>query len=238
MAMTRTNSFVFPLLLALGVSLIGSRPAQAQSSDVGAWFAFAGQGRLGESSPDARWRWWFDAHARFFEESDGFETSIVRPGVGYELGEHTTAWLGTAWIRNDPPGGHFDEFRIWQQLTWGKRYDWGTPFSRTRLEQRLDERGGETGWRLRQFIRWTKPVSEGSRLGWRVWDEVFVDLNDTNWGQDTGLRQNRAFAGLGWKLDEAGPYTLEFGYLNQHVLRDGARDSSNHVLAITLLGNF
>jgi len=226
---------VIACLLVLGIF---SSLASAQASDEGAWTAFAGQGRLGETTSDSRWRWWFDAHARFFDDSDGFDTGIVRPGIGYDLSEHTTAWLGYAWIRNDPPEGHFDEHRIWQQLTWGKRYGWGSPFLRTRLEQRFDERGGETGWRVRQFARWTRPVSEGSRLGWRAWDEIFVDLNDTGWGQDTGLRQNRAFAGLGWALGDSSQYTLEVGYLNQHLFREDARDDSNHVLAITLLGNF
>ena len=217
------------LLLPLATSL------PAQSSDRGAWFAYAGQGRLGDAGT-SRWRWWFDGHARFFEDSDGFETSIVRPGLGYDLDEHFTAWLGYGWIRNDPPSGSFDEHRVWQQLTWGRPYDWGTPFSRTRLEQRFDERGGETGWRLRQFLRWTRPVQPGSSLGFRVWDEVFIDLNDTQWGQDTGLRQNRAFLGLGWTLDAR--HTLEFGYMNQHLARSGGPDSSNHILAFTLLGSY
>jgi len=224
-------------LLVLAALLGSASTVRAQDSDTGAWFAFAGQGHLDYPNPDAKWRWWFDAHARFFEDSDGFETSIVRPGVGYDVGENGVAWLGYAWIRNDPPAGAFDEHRVWQQYTWGKGYDWGTPFSRTRLEQRFDERGGETGWRLRQFLRWTRPVNEGSRLGWRVWDEVFFDLNDTAWGQDTGLRQNRLFGGLGWTFDDDGMYTLEFGYLNQHLLRSGADDASNHILAMTFLMN-
>lgn len=226
------------ILLALLVPLCMAPTAAAQDSDEGLWFAFASQGRIGESEPGGRLRWWFDAHARFFDESDGFETSIVRPGIGYDLGEHSTAWLGYAWIRNDPPSGDFDEHRIWEQLTWGRTFAWGTPFLRTRLEQRFDERGGETGWRLRQFVRWTRPVRPSSRLGWRVWNEVFLDLNDTGWGQDVGPRQNRAFGGLGWALDGSGRTTLEFGYLNQHLWRDGAEDASNHILAVTLLASF
>lgn len=221
-------------LLALFLAV----PAQAQDSDEGAWFAFAGQGELGQRSEDGRFRWWFDAHARFFEDSDGFETSILRPGLGYDLSENSTAWLGYAWIRNDPPSGGFDEHRIWQQLTWSERFDWGTPFARTRLEQRFDERGGETGWRLRQFVRWTRPVQPGADWGWRVWDEAFLDLNDTAWGQDVGINQNRAFVGLGWTLDRSRRHTLEFGYLNQYLARDGAPDASNHILAITLLASY
>ena len=210
-------------------------PGFSQDTDEAAWFAFGGVGRV-DNFGSGRVRWWFDAHARFFDESNGFETSIIRPGLGYDLTENSTAWLGYAWIRNDPIPGGFNEHRIWQQFTWGRPYDWGTPLLRTRFEQRFDDRGSDVGLRLRQFARWTRPVTSGSQLGWRVWDEVFIDLNDTTWGQDTGVSQNRAFAGLGWSFDSR--FTLEFGYLNQHVLRESAEDSSNHVLALTLLGSF
>ena len=223
------------LLAAIALT---SSLACAQRTDLGAWFAFAGQGSLPSSLDAPRLRWWFDGHLRYFEESNGFATSIFRPGIGYRLGDHTTVWVGYAWIRNDPVSGAFDEHRAWQQLTWSKSYDWGTPFLRTRLEQRFDERGDDTGLRLRQFVRWTYPLVRDESLGVRVWDEVFVDLNDTDWGQDIGLRQNRAFAGLGWTLDERRRHTLEFGYLNQHLFRDGADDDSNHILSITLLSNF
>lgn len=94
------------------------------------------------------------------------------------------------------------------------------------------------GWRIRQFARWTRPLSPDSRFGIRMWDEIFVELNDTDWGQDVGLRQNRAFIGLGYDLGSSGRHTLEFGYLNQTIFRDGAEDSMNHILAFTLLSNF
>lgn len=217
-------------------SIAGAAPAvDAQNSGEGLWSAFAATGRLTEDT-DSRWRWWFDGHARFFDDSDGFETSIVRPGLGYQLNESTTAWFGYAWIRNDPESGGFDEHRIWQQLIWSRRYDWGTPLLRTRLEQRFDDRGSETGWRLRQFARWVRPLGDESRLSWRVWDEAFYELNDTTWGQDTGFRQNRAFAGMGYRIDDS--LTLEFGYLNQHFWRDGADDTNNHIVGVTLFGSF
>ncbi|MEQ8764230.1 MAG: DUF2490 domain-containing protein [Planctomycetota bacterium] len=223
------------LLLFLLFSLVVpvQRNAVAQESDVGAWFAFAGQGSLGE--PDTRWRWWLDAHARFFEESDGFETSILRPGAGYRVTDQVTTWLGYAWIYNDTRNGSFDEHRIWQQLIWSDSYAWGTPFLRSRLEQRFEERGSEVGWRLRQFVRWTRPIEAESRFNFRAWDEVFIDLNDTAWGQNFGFSQNRAFLGLGWNLDDTGRHTLEFGYLNQYIQRGRARDSMNHILGVTLI---
>lgn len=112
-----------PLLVAFAAAVALPDRASAQRIDQGAWFAFAGQGALDRIVPSgSRWRWWYDGHARFFNDSNGFETSIVRPGVGYELSARAVAWLGYAWIRNDPIPDHFDEQRVWQQLTWGDRF--------------------------------------------------------------------------------------------------------------------
>jgi len=104
---------------------------------------------------------------------------------------------------------------------------------RTRLEQRFFEGEGETGWRLRQFFKTTAPL--GADLGPFVslWDELFYDLHDTDFGQRRGLRQNRAFVGLGWHLSEAGRTTLEVGYLNQWIDRPNV-DGLNHVLSMNV----
>lgn len=220
---------------AIALLATGAR-AQDLKHDVGAWFAYAGQGSFRSQGEKTNWRWWFDAHARFFEDSNGFEQSIVRPGVGYDLSKNSTAWLGYGWIVTDPAGApSFDEHRIWQQYTWGKTVETNSYFSRSRLEQRFVETGDDVGWRFRQFMRYTRPFDSGSSLGLRVWDEVFLALNDTDWGANAGFDQNRLFAGLGWTFPEAKHTTLEFGYLNQYVYRSASTDGMNHILALTLL---
>ena len=222
-------------LAALGL-LTPTASAGDPEHDWGVWVAFAGQGHLSPGDPDARWRAWLDLHARFLDDSDGFEQSIVRPGIGYDLDERSTVWLGYGWIRTDPASGKaFDEDRIWQQYTWGGPlgdYDF---FWRSRLEQRWIEDGDDVGWRFRQFVRFTRPLEAGSRLGFRTWDEGFFDLNDTDWGADTGFAQNRLFLGLGWGLETSMPATLEFGYLNQFISRPSRSDAMNHILAVTWL---
>ena len=72
-----------------------SSTARAQTiEDAGWWTAVFSQGEF-SSVPDAtsRWRWWFDGHTRFQNDSDGFDVSIVRPGIGYKLTDNTTAWM-------------------------------------------------------------------------------------------------------------------------------------------------
>ncbi|MEM1451002.1 MAG: DUF2490 domain-containing protein [Planctomycetota bacterium] len=221
------------VLAILGLAL--ERPLSAQDQQGGAWFAFAGAGSFDYPRRASPWRWWLDVHARFFERS-AFDTSIVRPGVGYHLGGGSTLWAGYAWIRSDPRDvAAFDEHRIWQQYTWGEKSDVGSLFARTRLEQRFDDRGGEVGWRLRQFLRWTKYLPSTRSWSLRVWNEFFFDLNQTDWGQDPGLSQNRFFAGLGWQPDPDTNLVLEVGYLNQFLRREDGEDGMNHIIGTTLL---
>jgi len=223
------------------VALVVASPERAEAQDLGhdwgGWFAYAGQGPLDLGGEDGPWRWWFDGHARFADDSDGFNQSIVRPGIGYELSPASTLWLGYGWIHNDPPtGGSFNENRIWQQYMWGQTYESKRTFlARSRLEQRFVEAGDDLGWRFRQFVRWTTPLPSSQQLSLRFWDEILLDLNDTDWGQDTGFDQNRLFAGFGWSTPSAPDFVLEFGYLNQYVNRSSAADAMNHTLSVTLL---
>jgi len=199
------------------------------------WAQFAGQGDLGRVAPALEGaRWWFDGHARHAVE--GVDTTIVRPGLGLNVGEGMSAWLGYAWIREWAGGGeNIDEHRIWQQFLWATPLDPFTLTSRTRLEQRFHESGDDVGWRFRQFLRLDYLI-EGSPARLVAWDELFFDLNETDWGADPGFRQNRLFAGVGWDLDEA--WRFETGYLNQYFHRSSRADSMNHVLSVNFFATW
>ncbi len=222
------------LLCLLG--LTSALRAQSLEEDVGAWLVVAGQGHLQPKQEDSRLRWWFDGQLRFADNSNGFNQSIVRPGVGYDLSKTTTLWLGYGWFHTDPSSKPaFEEHRIWQQFTWNLKLGSSRLQSRTRLEQRFLETGDDVGWRFREFVRFTPPPSSKTGFGLRFWDEVFVNLNDTDWGTKAGFDQNRFFAGVGWILNEDKDLILEVGYLNQYIRRPSAADSMNHLLFVQLL---
>ena len=202
--------------------------------DEGIWTAVFTQGNLGCSQEcPKRWKYWFDGHARFQDDAGGFLTSIVRPGIGYQLTDSATIWAGYGWIRNSPIGGgpDFDENRIWQQLTWSTKL---SPFNvglRPRIEQRIVETGDDLGWRFRQFASARAPLNE--RLTFVVWDEVFIHLNDTDFGTRSGFNQNRIFVGLGWKWNSDTPKSrVEVGYLNQHINSTSGQNRTNHLLGV------
>jgi hypothetical protein len=228
-------------VVAVSTLLWNSAPlAQAQTRDDGAlWTLWLGQGDL--SSLDSDWkrvRWWLDVQDRRRDEGETFDMFLFRPGLGYALTPRVTAFLGYALIETDPANRDaFTEHRAWQQLSWNLPVEGFTLQSRTRLEQRFVEDESETGLRLRELVKATLPLNDSKSFFASVYDEVFLDVNDTDWGQRSGFRQNRAFVGLGWFLDRAHKFSLEVGYLNQWIDRPDL-DRLNHALSLNLFMNF
>ena len=105
---------------------------------------------------------------------------------------------------------------------------------RRRLRRQTREGRDDTGWRLRQFVKASWALPRASRLSLLGYDEVFVDLNDTDWGQNAGFAQNRFFAGIGFQLDADRRAVMEVGYLNQFIQGDPANEM-NHILVLNLL---
>lgn len=202
-----------------------------QINDGGAWFALLSQGDI-KQAPNDRLKWWFDGHLRFFEDTDGFGQSIVRPGIGYRM-DNWTLWQGYAWIRTEPASNDgIDEHRSWQQLTGSKEIGPYKFALRSRLEQRFVETGDDVGWRYRQFLRFQKKLSD--RHLFVVWDELFFGLNDTDWGAEAGFDQNRVFVGFGMKSHRFTKLRTEIGYLYQHVSVPRGADVNNHLISINL----
>jgi hypothetical protein len=203
----------------------------------------ASQGSLAPGSEDGqRLRWWLDLQPRFADRADGLGEALIRPGVGFSLSDRATAWAGYAWIRKKRKGqGHSEEHRIWQQFSWRTTVASFTLTSRTRFEQRFLDTGDDVGWRFREFVKGTRPIAFSDRLFLSVYDEIFVDMNGTDWGQEKGISQNRFFAGLGWDFGNpllGSRLRTEVGYLNQFVAKRTSADEVNHILSINLFVNF
>ena len=230
------------VLAGIVIVLVARQPCYGQAvHDVGTWLSVNTQGDLRfECCDESRFKWWFDGHLRLFEDAEGYGQSIVRPAIGYALSKNVTLWVGYGWINETPPGrSNFDENRIFQQLIWSGSVGETKLTSRTRLEQRFVELGDDTGWRMRQFVKFLRPFECEPRLSTIVWDEAFFDLNSTDWGQFGSFSQNRAFAGLGWTIKRL-PHTprIEVGYMHQYIRRRSADDRHNHILGINWFAKY
>ena len=229
------------LALFFGMTFLWCDRSMGQAvHDFGAWFSVNTQGKFKNRDPESRLRWWFDGHLRYLDDSDGFNQSIFRPGIGYQLTPNTNLWVGYAWINELPASGNpvFDENRIWQQALWSKQVGRQKLFSRSRLEQRFVETGGDTGWRFRQFFKADRPLYEQSSVSLVAWNESFIDLNVTDFGQQGTFSQNRAFIGVGKKFGGFRSTKLEVGYLNQFLRARGGDDRFNHILSVNWFLSF
>ena len=228
------KTFLFTAATALATLLIPSFALAQTVDDSALWMAVFSQGDFHKDDCCCQpVKWWFDGHLRFLDDADGFNQSIVRPGIGVVLHDDFTLWAGYGWIRTSPlAGGDFDEHRLWQQATWSHDVNCVKYSFRSRLEQRFVENGDDVGLRFRQLFRAHHQLPQSPRLSLVAWDELFVNLNDTDWGAASGFDQNRVFVGIGWKNCPDSPLRTEIGYLNQTINNPGAPDRSHHILSI------
>ena len=180
------------IFLAFGFCL----NSQAQTiHDFGSWFSLNTQGKVNRCNDESRLLWWFDGHLRYLDDTEGFHQSIFRPGVGYQLTPNTNLWAGYGWINTLSNGATElrDEHRIWQQFMWSPKFENCSFIWRSRFEQRFLETGDDMGLRFRQFFKVDRPFHCNSPFSFVAWNETFLDLNETDWGQQGRLGQNRLF---------------------------------------------
>lgn len=215
---------------SLAVLSLLATPALANEEDANIWLAQTATINLGGDMT-----LWLEAQERFTNDASRLGQILVRPAIGYKVDSTTTLSLGYAYIHTDPVvGAASDEHRIFQQLSTRIAGDGRgiTLTSRTRLEQRLFEGQSGTGWRLRQQVRVTAPLTGKARLA--LWSEPFIGFNETRFQRD-GIGLWRNFAGVSIPLSRQ--LSIEPGYLNQQVRRVG-RNRTDHVASLTLSSTF
>ena len=86
-------------------------------------------------------------------------------------------------------------------------------------------------------MRVSLPINRINNLHLLFWDEVFWNMNDTQWAGDNGFNQNRLFTGLMFKYNGASRF--EIGYLNQYINgTNGSSNQINHVLSSNIVFGF
>lgn len=218
--------------------LVPQGPARGDTSERGAWLSAVFTGRFDAGDPANRWRWWLDGQYRFQDSATNVRTLLARPALGYVVRPGLSLWAGYGWFGTEADGvGRVDENRLWQDILWRPPIDGPSRLLlRTRFEQRWLDTGDDAGWRFRQMLRVELPVAMDGRLALVGANEVLIAMNDTDWGERSGLDQNRLFLGLGY---EFGTRTfVEISYLNLYIDRPLIEDVVNHLLFAGMRMNF
>ena len=215
--------------IALFFAALSWIPSNALATQV--WTGVTAAGPVEE---DGRLLLRLSASARFEQGGDAFARSAVRPGVGWRVNERLDLWVGYTHITMHNNGANditVGEDRIWQQAS----YDIGEAFggkltAHTRFEQRFRESTNDTGYRVRQRFRYTRPINENFSVV--LWDEIFIGFNDTTGGNRAGYQQNRVFAGFGYKLNDS--LSLNAGYINNNRTRASTGNTTEHNASFSL----
>ncbi|MET1754317.1 DUF2490 domain-containing protein [Novosphingobium sp. RD2P27] len=227
--MPRLRSIARTFVALVAASL--TQPAIAETShDEQVWLNLTAMGPL-----SGNLIYFAEVQPRIGDGVSRIDPLLLRGAVGWKLSPKVSVYQGYGHIVSPVEGGRdINEERSFQQLNLGL----GTPLggelsSRTRLEQRWRSDGSDVAWRVREMLRYEKALRPADdAVNALVYSELFVALNDTDWGARGGFDQLRTF--IGAEIGLPGTSTVELGYLNQTIDRTGGRTQMNHVAAAAL----
>ncbi len=203
--------------------------------DAGSWAQVVSEGSLKFIDPSLeKGRIWLEGQSRWDDTWNHWYQGVLRIGLGYSLSDRATIWAGYTWV----PTQNLGKPSVSQQDLWpGFRYvlptEIGTFTFRTMIESNFLPGNGDTvRVRPRQMFRYMHPFEQKPQLSLIIWDELFVRVNTTPAGGQSGFDQNRGFAGMGWTFNPN--FRAELGYMNQYI--DDAKHE-NHVMHHLLMGS-
>ena len=226
-------------------------PLHLYTDNNNTWFMYLGNHKISE-----KWGIHLEAQLRRNDFISKPQQLLLRTGINYYFNNQVFVTAGYCFVETYPYGEFpakvaFPENRLWEQLqikTQLKRVEW---VSRFRLEQRFSNlpvinttqsiyEPGDAVYtnRFRLLNRFSKPFKGETivdkSLYATVYDEFFI-----NFGKNVAanfLDQNRAYAGIGYKIPVVGK--LEVGYMYQTIFKgDGVKIENNHTIQIGLSSN-
>lgn len=229
---------VITMWLAASVHCLGQDSGQQRVRDANAhtWWVYAG-----DHPVKGNWGVLSEMQIRRTDVAVGWQQLLLRQGVTYRLSPRVQLAGGYGFIRTHRYGDFpvpraFNEHRFFEQISVKQDVRKVGLDHRFRVEQRKIE-AFSGGWRnqnrFRYQLRGAIPLSGANvkRQQWYLFagNEFFLHLAP-NYGANR-FDQNRAFAGIGWKVSRNN--RVEISYLNQLLVqRSGRVEEFNHTLRI------
>lgn len=211
----------------------------ATIKDDNIWATTSVTGVLGRpAAGQVPWQYTLESQVKFADHDEKMAQYTWRAAVGRQLGAHWSAWAGYSHAEVDTPltSRPYREHRPFAQLAWTDTAQGFSLTGRLRVEDRLLNTGSDAGLRTRHLARISHPLADSARLSGVLWDEVFLNWNDTDFGSRRGFDQNRLFGGVGWRHSET--VRWETGYLHNFNHRPGRADRLNRVWFTSLALTF
>jgi len=105
----------------------------------------------------------------------------------------------------------------------------------SRLEQRIHETTGDTGYRARQLLKISHPLPLTDNLSAYVGNEIFFYMNQNKFGKK-GFTENRIFSGLSYQATKK--MGLDLGYMGQYEDTISGKNLFTHNIQVNLRYKF
>lgn len=192
------------------------------------WLAGDTQNQINE-----KWLYGLYSQLRVVNQSHPLEDIILEARIGYQITDNKSAWLGYRWTGHDPNNGFYQDNRLFQQIIWQINQNSNQKLaSRTRLEEIKRSNQSQMSYRARERISIALLESNLKTINPYFYDEVFFQLNRTNYSAQQLFSENRLFVGMNVKTTRNAYW--EIGYINQYKVRtETSQNQVNHILSIT-----
>ncbi len=229
--MILNKQLIFVGLLLTSVVL----PVHAKTNDMfGVWGGVSIKGGFTALNPQ-----WDKFHWHVFNQSRTRDDSargsrlsenLLMGQIGYSLNQHASVWVGYAhdWL-HPLQGPASQESRVYEDLLWKQSVNGFKFVSRTRMDERINQRTGNDAFRARQLFKLSHAVPGVKGLSFYAGDEVLFYLDKNAFGKQ-GFSENRVFSGVNYRLNAHMGVSL--GYLGQYVsTKQGANLFSHNLQA-------
>lgn len=219
----------FRQLSGLLVLLLASTSGQAESTRQ-QWLTITGDVDLGENDN-------LSANLILRSQPDSFDLGqrFIRLGYRHDLNDDVSLSLSYAHVTTEASGGSDPvQHRLAQGISFPlvREVD-----ARVQIEEVIGVTGSnDVGVRFRPRVRWRHDLNQSGKVELQLSDELIFALNDTDFGQTSGLTANRAGAAV--HFDVGDHFGIMPGYTWQLVNRSGGPTRNDHILGLTLEAHY
>jgi hypothetical protein len=238
--MNKVKNAVVLSTLLLAKTIPSFAVDQGTGNFFGVWGSITLQGDFKSLSPGLdKFKWQIMNQSRTRDDSpqgSRFTENLLFSQVGYQMNDNASLALGYVhdWIHPlEKPA--YQESRPYQDFVWNQNIGDFKLLSRTRMEERINQTTGNTGYRPRQLLQISHPLPFMEGLSAYVGDEVFFYLNQNKFGKQ-GFSENRVLAGLSYQFTPQ--FGADLGYLGQYVDNISGNNLFTHNLQANLRYKF
>ncbi len=170
----------------------------------------------------------FQISPRWLNNATDFDQFILHSLLGYKFNDHFSFYQGHAWTKR-----YIRRFtreqRPYQEAVISHEVDKLHFEHRFRFEERFLQGVDSLALRGRYRIKGIYPLDKNKKWSLVLFDELFINFNSPNNGPESGIDQNRIYAGINRRFNKN--ISADLGYQLQHRHNPGPRiETLNHFL--------